>query len=220
MKWQNMKNQTKVRLFFHLVSIAIFASFSSLVFAYNNYISVRLPKGVTVELPKNWVVLSNNQRITLDSWVQAKAEVRGISNNSSELAFAANYYDERNITAGIFNIRYYPNLDINQSDAKAAGATDIKELDTTIRQNIIPGIEAAGGRVLAWLGTTKLSINGSTTFITEYRRSSPHGDIFRARLVRFFNGNKSFTITISYREDQEFFLRPICDKIISSIKLL
>ena len=152
--------------------------------------------------------------------MQAKTEGRGISNNSSELAFAANYYDERNITAGIFNIRYYPNLDISQSDAKAAGAKDIKELDTTIRQNLIPGIEAAGGRVLAWLGTTKLSINGSTAFITEYRRSSPRGEIFRTRLVRFFNENKSFTITISYREDQEFFLRAICDKIISSIKIL
>lgn len=215
-----MKNQTKIHLFFHLILITIFASFSSIVFAYGNYISVRLPNGVTVELPKNWIVLSNNQKITLDSWVQAKTEGRGIFNNSSELAFAANYYDERNITAGIFNIRYYPNLDISQSDAKAAGAKDIKELDTTIRQNIIPGIEAAGGRVLAWLGTTKLSINGSTAFITEYRRSSPRGEIFRTRLVRFFNENKSFTITISYREDQEFFLRAICDKIISSIKIL
>src|SRR4051794_9377909 len=76
--------------------------------ATGNFLPVRLPKGVTVELPKNWIALSNNQRITLDSYVQAKREMAGSADPSSDLNFAANYYDDQGKTAAIFNIRYYP----------------------------------------------------------------------------------------------------------------
>lgn len=214
-----MRNQTRLRFLFTWLSIVTLVFFFNTTYASGNYVSIRLPKGVTVELPRNWTVLSNNQRITLDSWVQAKTEANRVANASSELAFAANYYDEQNSTAGMFNIRYYPNLDVSQPDANAAGTADIKELDAVLRQNIVPGIEMSGSRLLAWFGTTKLSINGTSAFITEYRRSSPQGGVFRVRLVRIFNGQKSFTITVSYREDQEFFLRAICDRIISSIRI-
>ena len=214
-----MCNQERLRFLFSWLSIAVLVFFFSTTYASGNYVSIRLPKGVTVELPRNWEVLSNNQRITLDSWVQANNEANGVANASSELAFAANYYDEQKSTAGIFNIRYYRNLNVSQTDAMAAGAADIKELDAVLRQNVVPGIEMAGGRLLAWLGTTKLSINDTSAFITEYRRLSSQGRVFRVRLVRIFNGQKSFTITVSYREDQDFFLRTICDRIINSIRI-
>jgi hypothetical protein len=187
--------------------------------ATGNFIPVRLPKGVAVELPKNWIALSNNQRITLDSLVQAKTEAKGIADATHDLAFAANYYDDHGKTAGMFNIRYYPGLDVTQADARAATAADVKELDAGLQRNVVPGIEMAGNRLLAWLGTTKLSINGSTVFVTEYRRSSRQGGSFRARLVRFFNAQRSFTVTVSYHEDLDYFLRPICDRIISSIRI-
>lgn len=184
-----------------------------------NFITISLPKGITVELPKNWTALTNNERITLDSWVEAKAEAKGLVDVTHDLAFAANYFDDHGITAGIFNIRYYPDLDVTQSDARTANASDVKELDTAIRQNIAPGIEMAGGRLLDWVGTTKQLINGATVFVSEYRRLSQQGGSFRVRLVRFLNAHKSFTITISYREDQEFFLQPICDRVIRSIRI-
>lgn len=187
--------------------------------AANNFELIRLPSGVTVELPRNWSVFSNNRRITLDSWVQVQEESRGAVAGTSDLAFAANLYDDLGQTTGIFNIRYYPNLDIPQSTARGAGPEDVSEIDATVRQSIVPGIEMAGGRLLAWLGTQKRTVNGAIVFVTEYRRASQKGGNFRARLVRVFNGNKSFTITISYREDEGYFLRPICDRIIGSIRI-
>ena len=58
-----------------------------------------------------------------------------------------------------------------------------------------------------------------TAFVTEYKRSpiKSNGN-FKVRLVRVFNGGKSFTLTVSYREDKEYVLRPICDRIISSLR--
>jgi len=185
----------------------------------NNFVTIRLPHGVQIELPRNWDALSNNQRITLDSSVQSRIERAGIFDASSDLNFGANYYDEAGKTAAIMNVRYYPNLDISQTEARASGPSDISELDNALRESMLEAGQIYGFSVLAWNGTVKQVINGATAFVTEYKRSplNDNGN-FKVRLVRVFNGGKSFTMTVSYRENQEYLLRPICDRIISSLR--
>ena len=206
---------------FLLLSAVVLLFLVGSVSAAGNYLPVRLPKGITVELPINWTVLSNNQRINIASWAQAKLESGGLIVASSDLAFASNYYDDQNKTAAMFNIRYYPDLNIAQSDSRASSSADIKELDKALRDAVLSTQRSdIGFRLLSWIGTTKQNINGIVVFVTEYRRSSMAGDSpFRVRLVRVFNSERSFTITISYREDQEFFLRPICNRVINSIRM-
>ena len=189
--------------------------------AAGNFLPVRLPKGITVELPKNWTVLSDNQRINIASWAQAKAELGGLVVASSDLAFASNYYDEQNNTAAMFNIRYYPDLTITQSDSWTFSAADIKELDKSLCDMALSTQKALGYRIFNWMGTKRQNINGIVAFVTEYRRSSmvSGGSPFRVRLVRVFSSDRSLTITISYQEDQEYFLRPICDRVIHSIRM-
>src|SRR5688572_3587515 len=43
------------------------------------YVAVSLPKNVSIEVPRNWVVISNNQRITLDATVIARQNNSGIA---------------------------------------------------------------------------------------------------------------------------------------------
>ncbi len=174
--------------------------------ATSNFLAVRLPNAVTVELPRNWTALSNNQRITIDSWVQAKRETAGASNPSSDLTFAANYYDEQGKTVAIFNIRYYPEQTVTQAESRAATTVDTKELDDALHNEMAAAQQQFGVRLLSWLGTTKQTINGTIAFLTEYRRTAiREGTPFRVRLVRFLSAERSFTVTVSYREDQELF---------------
>ena len=193
--------------------------YAALAPASNNFVSVRLPHGVQIELPRNWEALSKNQRITLDSSVQSRNERAGLFDASSDLNFGANYYDEAGKTAAIMNVRYYPNLDVSQTEARASGPSDISELDSALRESMLEAGQIYGFSVLAWNGTVKQVINGVTAFVTEYKRSPLNNNgNFKVRLVRVFNGGKSFTMTVSYRENQEYLLRPICDRIISSLR--
>lgn len=187
--------------------------------AAGSYVFLKLPRGVSAELPRNWVTISDNQRVTLDAWVQAKTEKFSDSSSVSELSFAANYYDDRGQTAGIFNIRYYPQQEVTQRDVKEASSQDIAEIDAELRKNLVPGMEAAGNRLLEWRGTRRININGIAVLVSEYRRSSRQGPAFRAQLVRVLAGPRSFTVTISYREDQEYFLAPICERVIQTIRM-
>ena len=174
----------------YLFGIAVWIALIPVAIAANNFVPIRLPHGVQIELPKNWEALSKNQRITLDSTVQSRNERAGIFDASSDLNFGANYYDEAGKTAAIMNVRYYPDLDVSQAEARAAGAADIRELDTALRESMQKAGQINGFSVLVWNGTTK----------------------------QVFNGGKSFTMTVSYRENQEYLLRPICDRIISTLR--
>jgi hypothetical protein len=188
--------------------------------ATGNFVNIKLPKGVSIEVPKNWVVISKDHRITLDTVVESGLDLAGLDQEKSDLSFAANYY-KNGQTIGLINNRYYSDLDLTQNDASQATVQDIKELDTALKENMIASMKAFGTlSILSWEGTKKSTINGITVFITEYHRKALIGTgVFRVRLVRVFAGNRSFTLTVSYREDEAFFLKKITDRIISSLRL-
>lgn len=140
-----------------LLGIVVSVALLPIAIPANNFIPVRLPHGVQIELPRNWTALSRNQRITLDSSVQSRNERAGIFDASSDLNFAANYYDEGGKPAAIMNIRYYPGADVSQADARAAAQSDIRALDGALRESILKAGQINGFSVLLWSGTRSRS---------------------------------------------------------------
>jgi hypothetical protein len=219
--WSHDVEQIAVQQARALLPAAIALLFATMVVeAAENFVTVTLPKAVSIELPKNWIVLSNHQRITLDTSVESRLDLSGIEQDTSELEFAANYHDDRGNTIGIVNLRYYPDLGLSQADARRATGQDVQELDAALKENLLKGMETVGMSITSWSGTTQTEINGVTTFITEYRRASikARGD-FRVRLIRVFAEDRSVTLTISYLESAAIILQPITDRIIASLKL-
>ncbi len=113
-----MEIPRKCKSSLQLVAAAVFLGTSVTGWATGNLTTVKLPKGVSIELPKNWVVFSNNQRIALDTAMKSALDLSGTGAPPSELPFAANLYDDRGRTLAILNIRYYPELDLSQADAR------------------------------------------------------------------------------------------------------
>lgn len=213
-----MKRVSKL-IFRIIITVAAFVAPTPAALAANNFVPIKLPHGVQIELPANWEVVAKNQRIALGSRVQSASELANAFDASSDLNFVAAYYDEAGKAAATVNVRYYPESRRSQTDARAAGESDLREFDSGMRQSAIKMAPIEGFSVLAWIGTRKQAINGVTAFVTEYKRSPIRNNgNFVVRLVRILNANKSFTLTVSYRENQEFLLRPISDRIISSLR--
>ena len=53
-----------------LVGFAVFIFMAS-AYSSDNFVKVKLPKGVSIELPNDWIVLSNDKRISLDTMVES-----------------------------------------------------------------------------------------------------------------------------------------------------
>jgi hypothetical protein len=184
-----------------------------------NYIRLSLPRGVSVELPRNWVAISGHSRQTLDAAAGAFAGKQG--ELASELPFAANLYDDRRNAIAIFNIRYYPEMDIAQADVRRFTMADIKDLDQELHATMQSAMSGAGLSILSWLGTRRIAAGGKTVLLTEYRRAGLKGSSpFRVSLFSVLDSPRSFTITFSYKEELAVLLKPIRSRVISTVRTL
>jgi len=191
---------------------------SSTAGASSNFVQIGLPNNVSIEIPRNWIVLSANQRITLDSAVESRLDLSGLKIDASTLPFAANLYDDSGATIGMVNIRFYPGIDLSQADVIASTTNDVIELDKVLKRQALASVKGTGIRVTSWNGTKLSEINGITVFVTEYTRTARDGvNQFIVRLVRVFASDQSFTLTVSYKDSVEVLVGPITDRIIGSL---
>jgi hypothetical protein len=182
------------------------------------YVVVRLAHGVTLQLPRNWRVLSDNQMVTLEAAVVARNAKIGEADFSSDLTFAANYYDEeQKWTAGIVNVRYYPEQTISQRDVRGLSPAELRAVDEEGKRELTRALSSMNVKLLSWVGTSRRTINAMTAIVVEFRRAGLDG-VFRVRLVRVLDGVRSFTLTASYREDQVRLLEPITSYVISTLR--
>ena len=187
------------------------------------YVTVHLPKGISLDVPRNWVSLSNNEKIDLTAFAEAAAE--GIIDLEDELEilhFAANYHNKEGKTEALVNLRYYPDNKLTQKDVKEEMYDLIIAMaDTQNESNMRKLLDNVGLKVLEWKGMRKESIGGLIAIVTEYRRTGSFADSGRVRLMMFNNGKDSFHMTVSYDDKKynSFMLEAITDKIVRSLSI-
>lgn len=204
--------QAKYKAFLTAI-LFCFATFP--VWGASNFVRVPIGKGASIEVPRNWVVLSGNQRTTIDTFVEAK----GYRQTESTLSFAANLYDDQGKTMALINVRFYPDNPITQSEARQVTTSDIEEIDAGIRKITEPPLTAMGVTVLRWYESKMQLINGLYALIHEHQHSGA-GDagVTRVRGVRIWSSPRSFTVTLSYRERDAAMLLPIINYMTNSLR--
>lgn len=210
-----MTVRTKQNKFKVFISALLFSIATLPAWGASNFVRVPLGKGASIEVPKNWVVLSGNQRTTIDTFVEAK----GYRQTESTLSFAANLYDDRGKTIALVNARFYPENPITQAEARQVTSADLKEIDMEMRKVAEAPLKAMGVRLLNWYGSKMQAINGLYVLVHEHQHSGA-GDagMTRVRGVRVWRSPRSFTVTLSYRERDTTTLLPIIDYMTNSIR--
>jgi len=201
-----------------LLVLILFLFAGTISIAGSNYKTISLPKGVSIDLPINWQVISNNERITLDAYVETLFDPL-----DSELPFAANYYNDDDEIDALVNIRYYPSEVVTQENVINMFTPDVlRAMDDVLYKSSTLTMKKINGKILSWNGSKKKRIKDTVALVTDYRRSSglPKSNV-RVRLVRVLNGNKSFTLTVSYVDNKKssFMLKEITNRIIESLSL-
>lgn len=199
---------------FMLAGMLLFALATG-AFGASNFVRVQLGRGASIEIPKNWMVLSGSQRTTIDSFVEAK----GYRLTESTLGFAANLYDDNGKTRALVNVRFYPENPITQSEARQATAEDLRSIDMEMQKVAEVPLKAMGIRMLNWYGSKMQVINGLYVLVHEHQHSGA-GDagVTRVRGVRVWRSPRSFTMTLSYRERDAVIMLPIIDYMTDSIR--
>lgn len=204
---------------FYIFVFSIFAIFYvNITEAQSPFVSIKLQNGISFELPRNWKVIDLNNKTTLEASVAARLPI----DIKTSLPFAANLYNSRNQTIGMLNVRIYPDMDVDQQWVARLSPSEILDFDNSLEKSITSGAELSGGTVTNWYGTEIIKIGNKTYLLSKYRRRSVinTNNVFRVSLLRLLDSKKSFTLTLSYEEKEEYLLEPILGHIIKSVKLL
>jgi hypothetical protein len=186
---------------------------------------LRLPRGVSIELPDDWVILSKGQRITLNEWMKANADALHPLVEGSELSFAANWLDAQDGVLAVMNLRYYPDAADNpdamtQEHLKDLSAADLREVDEVMRSETVKAVSAINMTMVKWGGARRVNFGDLAVLEREYVRALADGsEAFRVRMQRVPLGEQTFTITVSYRIDAEPVVGPVCDQILKSLQV-
>ncbi len=165
--------------------------------------TINVAPNVSICLENGWQPILGGKLTTLDALGSG-----GKLLDFTKLSFAANLYGADNAVSGMMNIRRYPTETITQADILSYTRTSeeayelVSEVDTAIQETIKTELPRRGIKILSWFGTTLDRLDGKAVFITSYRRlSAARKTVFVVRLVRYFNGPESFTLTLSHREN-------------------
>ena len=131
------------------ISILILCVASN-AFCESNFVRVEIGNNVTIEIPKNWQILSANQKTTIDTYVEAT------KNNTaqSEFKFAANFHNENGKTIATVNARFYPNNMLTQNDAKNVVGEALNGLDEEFKKSTITSTPKMGKKFIEWKKNT------------------------------------------------------------------
>ena len=188
-------------------------------FAAPAFFPVRLAAAVMLELPGDWTVVEGGPRDRPETRVRSLARSGGDVDATSQRRFAADDYDDAGRVAARIEVRYDPGRSVSQAEVEDATDYEISRVDKAMRAAVEKSATRLGVSVLEWKGTERRDLHGTTGFVSEYRRS-PWRDngVFVVKMLRVLDGPQSFTVTLSYREDEGARLRPLCERILASVR--
>lgn len=180
--------------------------------------TLELKDGVSLVLPPNWTPLSESAKQTLDA-SRVAWEIEAIGEPlDSTLPFAANLYGEGRHVLAMINLRYYAQMTKTQQDVRDLNGETLQEIDDGLHSEVETLMQRTG-QTLNWLGARRVVIGDLVALVCSYERiTADRLDHFCVRLVRIYDGPRSFTLTLSYRKSQAILLKPICDHIMRSLR--
>lgn len=178
---------------------------------------VDFPRGVTVDLPSNWVFLSRNRQRTIETAVAAVSAFQGWSGYSTE-GITAQLRDNSETVVAIFQLRYFPDATTTQAQFDQWDAVDLAEASVVMRGNLDAILNRMGLAIVDWQSPRLQHLAKHTVLETVYKRSSPTGS-FTVRMLQVPRGKDTFLITVSWMDSGTLLYKPIADWIVASIQI-
>lgn len=185
------------------------------VYGASNFVRVPLGNGASIEVPKNWVVLSGNQRITIDTAVEAM----GHKGTKLSFNFAANLFDDRGKTLALVHAWSSSGANLTQSQIRQLTPAYIKKIDVATREPLESSLNAMGIRMLYWYSYNVQVINRLYVLVHGLQHSgADDAGVTSFREIYVGSGSHSFTVTLSYQERNAATLLPIIDYMTKSLR--
>ncbi len=200
--------------FFILASLFVLSS--AIADSNSNFASVKLPRGIELQIPKGWWLLGADYDRAIQTSVEAAIDLSGIGlPDGQETNLIAANSMPRSTYAAVRVDSTIPSS-VTPSELASITATDIRELQTAVCQNLEKLLPLQGNQLIECLGSRIEKISGYPAIVTEYRRTGPKGPVF-VQINQIFTSSQEIRINLSYRESELALWKPVVGKIRQSI---
>jgi len=187
-------------------------------YARSNFTEVKLPRGVTMELPNGWWLLGDELNRAIDTAAESALDLSGIELPPREevVLIAANSMPRSTYAA----VRVTSATPPSFSDAELASLTqdDMPLLQAEMTKMLVPVLAQQGLQILGPITVQVGTLAGHVALVTEYERSGPKGPVW-VQISQISSGQQEIKVNLSYRESEAAIWRPIVRKIRNSISV-
>lgn len=183
----------------------------------SKFTKLKLPLGVSVDVPKNWRILEGDLNSTIETTAEAVMSLSGVELPKGKKVnlFRANSVSQTT----------YAGIAINATDSELApnelmiaSEEEIRELSPLMHEMMQQALAAQNLKVIEFYGVRREFVGKHPALIIEYKRSGPQGAVI-VQMTRLFLGEKEISLNLSYRESEAQIWKPIIQYIRRSLNV-
>jgi len=183
-----------------------------------NFASIRLPRGIEIQVPNGWRLITSEFRQLIDTSTEAALELSGLdaADGDETNLIAANSMPASTYAAvRVDVVRRAP---IQPSEFASITAAEVPEMHSEREKNIRILLPHQGLQLIKFDGVRIDTISGYPAIVTEYSRTGPKGPVL-VQINQIFTRGQSFRINLSYRASESIIWKPVIAKIRRSIAI-
>lgn len=184
----------------------------------SKFAKLKLPLGVSVEVPKNWWIFDSDSNSTIETAAEAAMNLSGIEipKGKQITLFRANS-TPRTTYAGIaIKLR---ESELDPRILKNASIAEISQLSPDLKQMTQETLSAVDLELLEFYGVRREFIGSHPALVIEYKRSGQKGAVI-VQTTRLFLRGKEIVLDLSYRESEGKIWKPIVLYIRKSLTVI
>lgn len=184
----------------------------------SNFVLIKLPRGIKIQIPNNWRLLTDDEKKLIEVWTEAVLDISNINVNDGE---EVNLLAANSMPIGTYaSVRVDSTVPAPVPPSEVIGITarEMRTLESAIQKDLEELLPQQGLQLLQFIRCRKETISGNPALITEYRRSGPKGPV-RVKQIQIFSTGQTVAINLSYRESEQVIWKPVIEKIYRSISI-
>lgn len=181
------------------------------------FVQITLPYRIKVELPHNWVIADSDQKQYVLSKTQSTLNLAGIKAKDSRrgILLIARPVQKEKYAAFTVSVQ---TTDLRYTDVEKMTPQDIQRWGDESRDALDKGLRASGGRLIEWIEPSRNTWAGKPVLIKKYKRDSEFGKGIFVVIAQFHDAPRLISISMSAREGEEDYWKPIMERIAASIQ--
>jgi hypothetical protein len=181
----------------------------------SKFAKLRLPLGVSVEVPKNWRIIDGDLNATIQTAAEAALNLSEIElpRHKRVNLFRANSMPQTT----------YAGIAINATDSeedptvlKNASEEEIAALTPNMHEMMQQAMSIQNAEIIEFYEVRRELVGNHPALIIEYKRSDPQGAVI-VKMTQLFLGGKIISLNLSYRESEARIWKPIIEYIRKSL---